>query len=129
MKLLLDTHSLIWWFNDDQRLGPRTRALIADRENDIFASCVSFWEISIKHRIGKLPEIGSVIHSEARASGFAILEIEQAHLAKLEELPLDPNFKDPFDNLILAQAIVEVATLITGDRKLLKSGIQAIRTK
>lgn len=129
MKLLLDTHSLIWWFNDDQRLGQRTRALIANRNNEVLASCASFWEISIKHRIGKLDEIGSDIQDEARANGFVILGIETAHLAKLEELPLDPDFKDPFDNLILAQALVEKATLITGDRKLLKTGVQAIRPR
>jgi PIN domain nuclease of toxin-antitoxin system len=129
VKLLLDTHSLIWWFNDDQRLGQQTRAMIADRQNDIFVSCSSFWEISIKHRIGKLDENGFAMHREALASGFSILTIEAAHLAKLEELPLDPDFKDPFGNLIMAQAIVEKAALITSDRKLLKSGVKTIRAK
>lgn len=129
MKLLLDTHSLIWWLNDDLRMGQQAKSLVADRNNHVLVSCVSFWEISIKHRIGKLDEIGSVIHAEVLSSGFLVLGIDAAHLAKLEDLPLDPNFKDPFDNLILAQALVEGATLITGDRKLLRSGVRSIRAR
>ena len=58
MKLLLDTHSLLWWFNDNPKLGKQARDLIADKRNVVLVSVASFWEISIKNRIGKLEDPG-----------------------------------------------------------------------
>jgi PIN domain nuclease of toxin-antitoxin system len=118
MRLLLDTQALIWWVLDDPRLGPRARGLIADRRSTVLVSIASFWEISIKHRIGKLAECGSVLLAEARASSFEILEINGDHLGMLEKFESRPDHKDPFDLLILVQAIASDAILVTADRKM-----------
>ncbi len=118
MKLLLDTQSLIWWLNDDPKLGPRTRSLIAASQSVVLVSVVSFWEVSIKHRIGKLDERGSELMNEAQSSGFEIVEIEREHLAALETFVAIPGHKDPFDHLILIQAKACDAVLVTSDRQL-----------
>ncbi len=118
MKLLLDTHALIWWFNDNQRLGPRTRSLIADSNSIVLASVASFWEVSIKYRTGKLADIGSVLMAEALANGFDVIGIENRHLAMLEDFVARPGHRDPFDHLIVVQAMAEDAILVTSDREL-----------
>ncbi len=118
MKLLLDTHVLLWWLRDDRRLGPAARTLIAATNNEVLVSVASFWEIAIKARIGKLADAASDVAREARASNFHILGIEDHHIARLEGLTFTADHNDPFDHLILAQAIAEEATLITGDRKM-----------
>ena len=126
MKLLLDTHSLIWWFDDDQRLGQRARAMIADSRSTVLVSSFSFWEMSIKHRIGKLDHIGSVLMQETLACGFDIVALAPEHLAWLEKMPSSPDHKDPFDHIILAQAAVAGAILITDDAKMRGYGIRCI---
>ena len=126
MKLLLDTQSLIWWFNDDPRLGPQVRALIADRRSTVLVSSFSFWEVSIKHRIGKLDDVGSVMMGEALSSGFTIVDMSEAHLAWLEQLQPQPGHKDPFDHIILAQAVVEDAILVTSDRRLRACNVRCL---
>lgn len=118
MKLLLDTHVLLWWLRDDARLGQRSRALIAAPRNEVKVSIASFWEIAIKARLGKLPETGSLVLREALASGFTVVPVDERHLACMEGLVTAPDHTDPFDHLILAQATVEGAALITGDRRL-----------
>jgi len=111
MKLLLDTHALIWWLADDRRLGPSARALIADPANDVLVSVVSLWEIAIKVRIGKLEaEIGAVERAVVR-NNFSRLAITPAHLAALSALP--QHHRDPFDHLLVAQATVEDAILVS----------------
>lgn len=118
MKLLLDTHVLLWWLRDDPRLGARGRALIADPRNEVLVSIASFWEIAIKSRLGKIAERGSAVLREARASGFGVLALDERHLAFVEALAARGDHHDPFDHLILAQAAVEEAALVSGDRKL-----------
>ena len=118
MKLLLDTQSLIWWLNDDPKLGPRTRSLIAAAQSEVLISVVSFWEVSIKHRIGKFDERGSELMHESQSSGFEIVEIEPEHLTALETFVAKPGHKDPFDHLILIQAKAKGAILVTSDRQL-----------
>lgn len=118
MKLLLDTQALLWWVNDNPKLGLMARAAIADRGNVVLVSVASLWEISIKHRIGKLEDSGSVVMQEALDSGFNILGIEAAHLEALEALTPLAGHKDPFDHVILVQAQAENAILVTSDRHL-----------
>ena len=113
MKLLLDTHALLWWLSDDRRLGPRARALIADPSNDVLISVVSLWEIVVKRRIGKLEaDIGQIEQALGRDE-FARLSITPGHLAALALLP--DHHRDPFDHLLIAQAIVEDAVFISDD--------------
>ena len=116
MKLLLDTHALLWWLNDDAQLGPRARALIADPGNDILVSAVSLWEIVLKLRIGKLEaEIGEISEAVARED-FTRLDIDIAHLVALAKLPRIPDHRDPFDHLLIAQAAAEGAAFLSADR-------------
>lgn len=112
----MDTHALLWWLGDDARLGGRAIDLIADPANDILVSVASLWEIVVKIRIGKLEaEIMSIERVIAR-DGFERLGIEAAHLATLATLPI--HHRDPFDHLLIAQAISEAATLLSDDRSM-----------
>lgn len=126
MKLLLDTHALIWWFDDDPKLGQRARAMIADRRSTVLVSFASFWEMSIKHRLGKLDHIGSVLMQEAMACGFDIVALAPEHLEWLEQMHPSPDHKDPFDHIILAQAVVAEAILVTDDDKMRHYGVRCI---
>jgi PIN domain nuclease of toxin-antitoxin system len=113
VRLLLDTHALLWWFQDDGRLGAKARALIADPGNDVLASVVSLWEIVVKLRIGKLQaDIGAIERAVVR-DGFQRLAITRSHLTTLATLPL--RHRDPFDHLLIAQAIAEDAAFLSGD--------------
>ena len=114
MRLLLDTHALLWWLADDNQLGPRARQMIEDPGNDILVSVVSLWEIVVKVRVGKLEaDIGEIAGTIAR-EGFALLDMNTAHLLALARLPM--HHRDPFDHLLIAQAIEEDATFISEDR-------------
>ena len=126
MRLLLDTQALLWWLNDDPRLANRTRALIADSRSEVLVSAVSFWELSIKTRIGKLDDQGSVAMCQVESSRFEIVPIEAIHLEHLERLEPQPGHRDPFDHLILIQAIERDAILVTSDRKLRQYGVRCL---
>ncbi len=116
MKVFLDTHALLWWLSDDQRLGQGARALIADPGNDILASVVSLWEIVVKLRVGKLQADIGAIERAVVQEGFRRLEITPAHLAVLANLPM--HHRDPFDHLLIAQALDEDALLVSDDRNM-----------
>lgn len=124
MKLLLDTRALLWWLSDDKRLGAHPRALIEDPGNDVLVSVVSLWEIAVKVRIGKLEadvaEIASVIEDE----GLTLVAIGVPHLLALLGLP--KHHRDPFDHLLMAQAIVEDAAFVSGDRFNLRYPVQVV---
>ena len=126
MKLLLDTQSLLWWINDNPKLGTLARDVIADSSNEILVSVASFWEISVKHRIGKLEDSGSAVMREAETGGFSVIRIEAEHLASLEALVAKPGHKDPFDHLILIHAMACDAILITSDAHLRSYGVKCI---
>ena len=113
MKLLLDTHALLWWLADDARLGSRARALIEEPGNDAFISVVSLWEIVVKARTGKLEaNIAAIV--TAIEGNFVLLDIGMAHLLMLARLPM--HHRDPFDHLLIAQAIVEDCLFLSEDR-------------
>ena len=126
MKLLLDTQSLLWWINDDPKLNQVKRELIADPANTVLVSAVSFWEIAIKHRIGKMEDTGSGVMRAVQDSRFQIVEIEPEHLQLLESFVSHPKHKDPFDHLILAQAVVRQAVLVTSDAALRTYGARCL---
>ena len=114
MRLLLDTHALLWWLADDDRLGPQARELIEDPGNDVLVSVVSLWEIVVKLRVGKLEaDIKELVEAVGR-EGFACLDISTAHLLTLAELPM--HHRDPFDHLLIAQAIAEDMVFLSEDR-------------
>jgi PIN domain nuclease of toxin-antitoxin system len=126
MKLLLDTHVLIWWQDDDPRLSVGARAVLADPRHSLVMSIASFWEMAIKFRQGKLQFSGSVAYRSAVRQEIAIIGIDHMHLLALEALPERANHKDPFDRLILAQALCEGMALMTGDRQMLGYGVSCV---
>lgn len=126
MKLLLDTHVLLWWLEDNPRLRPRVRAIIADERNTVMVSAASFWELSVKARKGKIDMSGPSTWRQAVAEGFSILEITDEHLNLFEALPMIAGHGDPFDLLILAQAQADEAALVTADRHMAAYGVRLI---
>jgi PIN domain nuclease of toxin-antitoxin system len=113
VKLLLDTHALLWWLSDDPRLGKPARGLIADPGNDILVSMVALWKIVVKVRIGKFAADIGKFCTEIEAQAFAVLDVTPAHLLTLAELPT--HHRDPFDHLLIAQAISEGAVFMSED--------------
>jgi PIN domain nuclease of toxin-antitoxin system len=117
MKLLLDTHTLLWWWGDDPLLSATARKAIANEANTVLVSAASAWEIAIKYRLGKLPGGADALgrFSElVAADGFTHLQI--SHLHAIRSGGLAVNHKDPFDRMLAAQANIENATLVTIDQ-------------
>ena len=116
MKLLLDTHALLWWWGGDSRLSARASQAIADESNSILVSAASAWELSTKHRIGKLPEADAALsrfNELIVADGFTHLPMGYLHALRAGGFEQD--HKDPFDRMLAAQAEIENATLISLD--------------
>lgn len=124
MNILLDTSVAIWALAAPERLSPRSRDLIADPDNDVVVSALSVCEIAIKYRLAK--RVGAPPFSGARAlelfhaAGYRLLALTAHHAAALESLP--EMHADPFDRLLLAQALYEPLRLMTADAELLKLG-------
>jgi PIN domain nuclease of toxin-antitoxin system len=114
MRLLLDTHVLLWWLADDPALSKQARQLIAN-EPEVFASAASAWEIAIKRALGKL-EAPADLPAALAAGGIGRLPIEFEHAAIAGALPR--HHDDPFDRMLVAQARVERLTLVSRDRRL-----------
>ncbi len=115
MKYLLDTHVLLWAAGMPERLSPGAVALLNDRENRLFFSAASLWEIAIKRGLGRADfQIdGRVLRRGLLDNGYSELAISSEHVAATEGLP--GLHKDPFDRLLVAQAAVEGITLLTAD--------------
>lgn len=112
MRLLLDTNALLWALTNAPRIEPVRELLLAD-ENEIFVSAVSWWEIAIKIRIGKLDANVISLRKTAHESGFMELPLLGSHAETLATLPRYHN--DPFDHMLIAQAMAEPMRLISGD--------------
>ncbi|MBV1825628.1 MULTISPECIES: type II toxin-antitoxin system VapC family toxin [Komagataeibacter] len=125
MKVLLDTHALLWWLSDSDRLGDNAREIIADPAHDILVSVVSLWEIAIKIRIGKLDADINDILAAIPGEGFSLLQIQPEHLKILMSLPM--HHRDPFDHLLMAQAQAEHATFLSEDGQMDYYSIKIIR--
>jgi PIN domain nuclease of toxin-antitoxin system len=122
MKLLLDTNALIWWMDDEPMLGSKSRQLIAHPGHVIYVSVVSLWEITLKWRIGKYPLPGSAYQKFLAEERVDLMEVSSSHVVAVEGLAM--HHKDPFDHLLLAQAKVEGASIITSDREMADYGIK-----
>ncbi|MBD2522137.1 PIN domain-containing protein [Nostoc sp. FACHB-133] len=114
MSFLLDTHILLWFLENDSQLSDRVREVITNPVNLIFVSAISAWEISIKQSLGKLIA-PSNLEEALRFSRLEVLSMTLAHAIKVADLPL--HHKDPFDRMLIAQALVEGLTIITVDQK------------
>ena len=124
MRLLLDTHVLLWWLADDRRLGRRTRQIIADPNNAIFVSAASIWEIAIKAGLGRLKVDVDVLTSGLEVNGLTPLPIAAAHAAGVFHLPL--LHRDPFDRMLIAQARTEKLQLVTRDPQFAEYDVECI---
>lgn len=115
-SVLLDTHVFLWAITDDARLGPRSRELILSSADSVLLSYVSLWEIAIKHSLGRsaMPLSAAQAIAWAAQAGFTMLPLDLPHLLTLEQLP--QHHRDPFDRMLVAQAISESLTLLSADR-------------
>lgn len=116
MRLLLDTHALLWWLAGDDQLTLKARQAIADRRHEIIVSAASAWEVTTKHRLGKLPGAGPLavdFAREIRAQGFTALPIELSHAQVAGAIP--GGHRDPFDRMLIAQARAEHLAIVSNE--------------
>ena len=113
MNLLLDTHALLWAVSEPQRLAPRAAALIIDPGNSVYVSAVNTWEMVIKAGLGRLEAPFGELSRIFEATGFFELPVTIAHSLRVLELPA--LHRDPFDRLLVAQALEEGLTLVSRD--------------
>lgn len=119
MRVLLDTHALLWAVFRTDLLSPRARHLIQPQRNEIFVSAASAWEIATKHRLGKLPKAQALVDDfvpAIQSAGYVALPITLEHALRAGRFTAD--HKDPFDRMIAAQAIHEDMTLVSNDAQL-----------
>lgn len=124
MRFLLDTHTLIWWMTSDPHLSKVGRGLITDRANTAVISAVSAWEIATKVRLGRLPSAAELIEDfvgEMERQRIAILDVSAKHGIRAGSLP-GPH-KDPFDRMLIAQALGENIPILSNDQALDDYGI------
>ena len=124
MRLLLDTHLILWWLKDDAQLTKKAKDLISNPEQIIFFSSVSIWEMSIKQASGKLKVPDNIIDI-LLIEGFDELSITSQHAAQAGSLP--NHHKDPFDRMLIAQAKQEDLTLVTHDSHIQKYDVAHLK--
>ncbi len=117
MKLLLDTHTFIWWDSQPQRLSQQILNMCQDPENELLVSVASLWEIQIKLQLGKLElnkPLAELVSGQQEINKIDILDVKLEHILALAKLP--PHHKDPFDRLLIAQTDIEEAILVSKDQ-------------
>ncbi|MFT6914591.1 MAG: PIN domain nuclease of toxin-antitoxin system [Motiliproteus sp.] len=125
-RLLLDTHALLWWLSEDERLGVAAKAAIANPQNQVYVSAVSTWEISIKRALGKLQapdDMSSIIGDE----GFGELPVSLYHGDQAGQLP--DLHRDPFDRMLIAQAQAEGLVIVTHDEAITQYSVRTLAAK
>lgn len=119
-RLLIDTQILIWFYQEHPSLTQGIKDLIGDEQNDVFVSQISFYEIAIKQKIGKLPDFNkplAEVIEQVEANEFQIWTVANQHLISYEQIPYFKDHGDPFDRLILATALAEQVAIISADEK------------
>lgn len=126
MNYILDTHTLLWFLQGEEKLSETVRQIILDNTLKKFVSIASLWEIAIKNRIGKLPLKEGIadIFSEIKANGFGIIGIDCESVEIYNTLPLI--HRDPFDAMIIATSVLEQMTIITADENIQKYDVSWI---
>ncbi len=117
MRLLLDTHIFLWAVSGSSQLKPATRRLISEADAD-YVSAASIWEIAIKARLGKIDADPDELAAAIDASGFLELPVSAVHAAGVAHL--SPHHNDPFDRLLISQALAEPLRLVTADDQVAK---------
>lgn len=121
MKLMLDTHALLWSIIEPERLSPTAYAAITDPAAQVAVSAVSFWEVAIKTALGKLSLNGTTpeaLVDAAQQQGFDLLPLDPRLAASFTRLPVDPQHRDPFDRMLVWQSISLGYTLVSRNRKI-----------
>ena len=116
MRLLLDTHAFLWWLAGNRRLSPAARRAVDDTSNDVVVSAATAWEIAAKHRVGKLPEAEAValdVTGSIASQGFDELAITVEDAERAGRLP--GSHRDPFDRMLIAQALAHNLTVVSVD--------------
>lgn len=127
MRVLLDTHVLLWWLQDSARLQPATKAIFQTPNCELLWSAASTWELAIKVQLAKLRldrPVHEFVATVMTAQGLTALPVQHVHAAQVAELPL--LHRDPFDRLLVAQAAVEGIPLVTADTRLAAYGIECL---
>jgi PIN domain nuclease of toxin-antitoxin system len=118
VRLLLDTHTLLWWLNESASLPASARKLISNKANDVLVSAVSAWEIATKVRLGRLPgalELAQDFVGHLQREGFQELPITVDHAIRAGLLP--GSHQDPFDRMLVAQSLAENVSIVSNDEK------------
>lgn len=123
MQLLIDSHAFIWWSESSPALGGAARAAIADPANEVLVSTAALWELSIKAGLGKLA-LPDDLEIMVANQGFSVLSISFAHLRRYSGLPR--LHRDPFDRMMIAQALAEGMPVASGNRAFAAYGVQII---
>ena len=127
MKLLLDTHTFIWWDSEPQRLSQQVLKMCQDPDNVLLASVASLWEMQIKLQLGKLKlnkPLTELVSGQQAINNIDILDVKLEHILALAKLP--SHHKDPFDRLLIAQADIEEAILVSKDQVFTKYEVRVV---
>jgi PIN domain nuclease of toxin-antitoxin system len=126
MRLLLDTHVALWAIADSPAMPEEARLLILSAANDVYVSAASIWEIAIKHALGRrsMPVSARDAKEYFEEAGYLLLPVTAEHAVFVEDLP--PHHRDPFDRLLVAQALSEPMRLVTHDRVIAKYGATTV---
>ena len=127
MNLLLDTHAFLWWVAASGELSRKAKSAIGSARNECFVSVASGWEIAIKVSLGKLRIEGALdrfLPEQLAANGFRALAIDLKHAARVATLPF--HHRDPFDRLLVAQALEEDLAIVTADPVISKYGVSRV---
>ena len=126
MKLLLDTHAFLWLVAGDRRLSPTARRALTAPKAQPLLSLASVWELAIKSRLGRLtlPEPFDTYLAKKLSTNLRLLSVELSHVVAVERLPF--HHQDPFDRLLVAQALSERLPIVTRDREIRKYGVEVV---
>jgi PIN domain nuclease of toxin-antitoxin system len=124
MNLLLDTHTFLWFIAGSENLSPKSRKLIENEANRVFLSAASLWEIAIKVSLGKLTlsePFETLVPAQLEMNSIELLGISVSHTSRVASLPF--HHRDPFDRLLVAQALTEEIPIVSADEKLDAYGV------
>jgi PIN domain nuclease of toxin-antitoxin system len=127
VKLLLDTHAFLWWIEGTPAVGRRARVAVSNPDNEVLFSLASCWELAIKLSLGKLrlaESLDRFIPEQLRVNGFSLLEVQLRHVVRVADLPF--RHRDPFDRLLVAQALEDDLTVVSADRVFRKYGVAVL---
>src|SRR5689334_22024334 len=127
MKLLFDTHAFIWWESEPSKLSPHALAACQDTTNSLILSVASIWDMQIKLQLGKLNlglPLANIVENQQEANQVEIMPIRYAHVLELDKLPL--HHRDPFERVLVAQANIEGAFLVTADPLIANYSVQIL---